>query len=113
VQGALGGTPVESGAVVAPTMIGWPVASTLTSRLLVRLGFRKPLWLGAVLVAASVGALALLANARAPLFALGGCMLVFGAGMGLANTSLIIAVQSTVRFAQRGVSTALTLFSRT
>jgi hypothetical protein len=43
VQGALGGTPAEAGGVViAPMMIGWPLTAQLTSRYLVRVGFRKP-----------------------------------------------------------------------
>jgi hypothetical protein len=37
---------------------------------------------------------------------------VFGIGMGFANTALIIAVQTSVGFSQRGVATASTMFFR-
>jgi hypothetical protein len=40
-------------------------------------------------------------------------MFVFGAGMGLANSAMIIGVQASVGWEQRGVVTALTLFART
>jgi hypothetical protein len=38
---------------------------------------------------------------------------LFGAGLGLANTALIIAVQTSVAWEQRGVATASTMFFRT
>jgi len=41
------------------------------------------------------------------------CMFFFGVGMGLANTALLITVQDSVSFAQRGVATASTMFFRT
>jgi hypothetical protein len=37
---------------------------------------------------------------------------LYGAGLGLANTPLIIAVQSSVPWKRRGVATASTMFSR-
>jgi hypothetical protein len=40
-------------------------------------------------------------------------MLVFGAGMGLANTALIVVVQERAGFAMRGVASASTMFFRT
>jgi hypothetical protein len=40
-------------------------------------------------------------------------MLLYGLGLGFANTPLIIAVQSSVPWERRGVATASTLFSRT
>ena len=36
----------------------------------------------------------------------------FGIGMGLSNTAIVIAVQSSVGFSQRGVATSSTLFFR-
>src|SRR2546430_3792251 len=37
----------------------------------------------------------------------------FGIGLGLANTALLIAVQTSVEWRQRGVATASTMFART
>src|SRR5262249_48187782 len=38
---------------------------------------------------------------------------LFGIGLGLANTALLIAVQTSVAWRQRGVATASTMFART
>lgn len=113
VQGARGRTPLEAGLAVAPAMIGWPIASTLTSRWLVHAGFRAPLWAGALVVALSSVGLALAVGFHVAIVWIGVSMFFFGVGNGLANTALLIAVQSTVGFAQRGVATALSLFART
>jgi MFS family permease len=113
VQGALGGTPTEAGAVVAPMLVGWPVASTLTGRRLAATGFRAPVRLGAVLIAASLGAFAWAVGSRAGTAAMQATMFAFGAGMGVANTALLVGVQSSVGWGQRGVATATNMFART
>src|SRR5262249_30237142 len=92
--------------------IGWPVAATLTSRFFVRIGFRRPVLAGGTLCAVSLSLLAVALHERAPLPALGVTTLLFGAGMGLVNTSLVVAIQSAVDFSQRGVTTALSMFAR-
>lgn len=113
VQGVLLGMPTEAGLVIAPMLVGWPIASAITSRLLVRVGYRRPLWLGAVLTAVGLAVLVPLVEMRAPSWTLGLSMLVFGFGMGLANTAILIGVQASVGWEQRGVVTAATMFSRT
>ncbi len=113
VQGVLAGVPTEAGLVIAPMLVGWPVAAAITSRLLVRIGYRRPLWLGTLLAASGLATLAPLVLAHAPGWALGACMLVFGFGMGLANTAILIGVQASVGWEQRGVVTAATMFART
>lgn len=112
VQGVLGRGPAEAGATAAPMLLGWPIASTLTSRMLVRVGFRSPVWLGSVLCAVSLCAFAWLLQPGASMPALQSAMFVYGLGMGLVNTTLLIAVQSSVGWEQRGVATATTMFSR-
>lgn len=113
VQGALGGSPAEAGGVViAPMMIGWPLAATLTSRFLVRIGFRLPVLAGGAACAVALSLLAIAIHERAPLPVLGATALLFGAGMGLVNTSLVVAIQSAVGFGERGVTTALNMFAR-
>lgn len=97
VQGVLFGMPTEAGLVIAPMLVGWPIASAITSRLLVRTGYRRPLWLGAALAALGLVVLVLLAGARAPSVFLGVSMFVFGFGMGLANTAILIGVQASDR----------------
>ncbi len=113
VQGVLHGLPTEAGMVIAPMLVGWPIASAVTSRLLMRVGYRAPLVTGALLATVGLGALVPLILERAPMWTLGTSMLVFGLGMGLANTAIVIGVQASVGWEQRGVVTAATMFSRT
>lgn len=113
VQGVLRGMPTEAGLVIAPMLVGWPIASATTSRFIVRTGYRRPVWLGALLTAVGTAALAPLVAMRAPGWSLGIAMFVFGSGMGLANTAILIGVQSSVGWEQRGVVTATTMFART
>jgi EmrB/QacA subfamily drug resistance transporter len=113
VQGALGGTPAEAGGVViAPMMVGWPLAATTTSRFLVRVGYRRPVIVGGVLCVIALAALALALYEQAPFVILGATTFLFGCGMGLVNTALLVAIQSSVQFNERGVTTALNMFAR-
>lgn len=112
VQGVLGGTPTEAGSTIAPMLVGWPIASAITSRLLVRTGFRTPIWLGSVVVAAALVGFAAEIGQHSSVLAMQVTMFVYGMGMGLANTALLIGVQSSVEYKQRGVATAASMFAR-
>ena len=112
IQEVRGGSPTEAGTTVAPMLIGWPIAATVTSRLIMRVGYRRPLLLGALLVALATGGVAVGVGAVASNHTLRRLMFVFGLGMGLSATSTIIAVQSSVETRQRGVATAFNMFSR-
>lgn len=111
-QAARGATPTEAGTTVAPMLLGWPLASTVSGRLLPRVGPRS---LGAWAsrscswapprCGSSVGGHASANALRVAMFA-------FGTGMGLANTALLIAVQESVGQAQRGIAMATSMFSR-
>lgn len=113
VQGVLRAMPQEAGLVLAPMLVGWPLASAVTSRLLMRTGYRRPVLLGAAFTALALIALIPLVSFRAPSIFLASAMFVFGLGMGLANTAIVIGVQASVGWEQRGVVTAVTMFSRT
>jgi EmrB/QacA subfamily drug resistance transporter len=112
-QGVLGSTPTEAGATIAPMAISWPIASAISGRLIPRIGFRGLVRVGMICVALSVVALSVAlgrgttSTGHLRLGAIG-----FGLGMGLANTALLIAVQTSVGFSQRGVLTASTMFFR-
>jgi MFS family permease len=64
-------------------------------------------------VAATSITLAVLLHRGAAMSTLGATMFVMGAGMGLANTALLIAVQESASWEERGVATASTMFFRT
>jgi EmrB/QacA subfamily drug resistance transporter len=112
VQAVLGGTPTDAGTAVAPMLVGWPIASATSGRLLSRVGMRPLVRLGSIIgLCASVGVAMLLA-AGASLFGVRVAMFFFGVGLGCANTSLLIAVQQAVSWERRGVATASSMFFR-
>lgn len=113
VQAVLRGTPTAAGTAVAPMLIGWPVASAVAGRLMARTSYRVLVRTGLVAVGVATFALWRLLHAGAGTSAMRAVMLVFGAGMGLANTALIVMVQERAGFAMRGVATASTMFFRT
>jgi MFS family permease len=113
VQAVLGGSATDAGSAITPMVIGWPIFSAISGRILPRVGFRPLVWTGLAL--SSLGALGL-ALFLSPSMSLAVPRLttaLFGAGLGCANTALIIAVQTSVPWEQRGVATASTMFFRT
>jgi EmrB/QacA subfamily drug resistance transporter len=112
VQGVLHGSPTEAGTAITPMVIGWPVASTIAGRLIPKVGFRPLILFGLAVTAAAGVALALVGETHG-LLGLRLCTAAFGVGMGFANTALLIAVQTSVTWEQRGIATASTMFFRT
>lgn len=111
-QGVLGASPTASGATIAPMAVGWPIASALSGRLLARVGFRSLVRFGMAIVALATIGLAWAMAHEATAGELRIASTMFGVGMGFANTALVIAVQSSVSFHERGVATASTMFFR-
>lgn len=112
VQGVHGGTPLEAGAAVAAMSIGWPVASVIAGRLLIRIGARPIVLAGTAMLV--VGALLVTQLSR--IDSLGFTMLacaITGVGMGLSSTTLLVVIQGAVEWQRRAVATGLVQFSRT
>ena len=112
VQGVLHGTTTEVGTAITPMLVGWPISSTIGGRLIPKIGFRPLIRLGVGITAAAGIALALF-GAHAGLTELQVISTVFGVGMGFANTALIIVLQTSVTWEDRGVVTASSIFCRT
>jgi EmrB/QacA subfamily drug resistance transporter len=112
-QGVLGATATQAGTTIAPMLLGWPIASTITGRLLVRIGFRAPVWLGSAIIACALTATAAALGSGTSMTAIRVLMFAYGVGMGLASTSLLVSVQSSVGWEERGVVTATSMFART
>jgi len=111
VQAVLHGDPTQAGSAFTPMLIGWPLASTLSGRLIPRFGFRPLIRVGLGITAVAGLGLALFGEQHG----LRGLRLItglFGVGMGLSNTALIIAVQTSVGWGERGIATASTMFFR-
>jgi EmrB/QacA subfamily drug resistance transporter len=112
VQAVLRREPAIAGFAVTPMLIGWPIASTLSGRLIPRIGFRPLVRLGLFVTFVAAVSLAVYGEQSG----IAGLQVVsglFGVGMGFANTALIIAVQTSVSWGERGIATATTMFSRT
>jgi len=112
VQGALRLGPAQAGGAIAPMLVGWPIAATLTGRRLTRIGFRAPIRVGAALCLVGIGLFAVVLGTHATARGIQASMFVFGCGMGVANTALVVALQTSVEQRQRGVVTALGMFAR-
>ena len=110
-QSVYGLGAIAAGFVLATMSIGWPLASSLSGHLYLRIGFRDTALGGAVLVVlAAIGFLLL--PARASIWWVVLDQVALGAGFGLLSTPLLVGVQSTVTWRDRGVVTGANIFSR-
>ncbi|MGM0902539.1 MAG: MDR family MFS transporter [Bacillota bacterium] len=111
VQGVMERPPIVAGFTLTAMSIGWPIASTLSGKLLLTIGFRTTSLIGGgALILGSI-LFATLSPEAGPLWAAIGSF-VIGIGMGLTTTAFIVSIQSTVSWEQRGVATASNSFMR-
>ena len=111
VQVSMGERPIVAGFALAAMSLGWPLASALSSRLYLRIGFRNTAMVG-FCVAASSGALFLQLESTSPAWHAGAASFVTGIGMGLGTTSFIVGIQSLVDWRRRGTATGSNMFAR-
>lgn len=111
VQGVMEQTPIVAGFTLTTMSIGWPIASTISGRMLISVGYRKTSVTGGIfLIAGSIVFVAMSASSG-PIWAAAGSFLL-GVGMGLTSTAFIVSIQSTVVWEQRGIATAANMFMR-
>lgn len=110
-EGSLGVRPVVAGLALAALTIGWPASAAVAGRLYLRWGFKTTALLGATLVIAGAAALAAMAHRPDVAVVAAVCFLI-GAGMGLLAVPTLIAAQSSVEWAERGVVTGSNMFAR-
>jgi EmrB/QacA subfamily drug resistance transporter len=110
VQGVLGRSALVAGFALSAMSIGWPLASVAAGRLFVRLGVRRIVRAGGTAV--TVGAMWIALFASYGPVAVGAGSFVMGMGFGLLNTTFIVAIQTSVAWAQRGVATASNMLMR-
>ena len=111
VQGVMGATPTLAGFILAGSSIGWPLASAIGGRLLLRFGFRVPCVLGGLILTAGFVALLFLTPESSLLMPLG-ISAVLGFGFGFYSVATILAAQAAVGWEHRGVVTSASQFSR-
>ncbi|PBC82852.1 drug resistance transporter, EmrB/QacA subfamily [Streptomyces sp. 2224.1] len=110
-QAVLGLGPTAAGFVLSVMTLSWPVSAALSSHVYNRLGIRTCAALGiggAGLVLLAFPLLPYPGAAWQPAL----IMLALGAALGLFQLPLIIGVQSSVGYAERGTATASILFCR-
>jgi EmrB/QacA subfamily drug resistance transporter len=111
VQGVLGRNALEAGFALAPMSLGWPLAGSQSGRLAIRRGYRATASAGMVCCVVGV-ALLLTLGINSPYWLVSSCSFLIGIGLGLSSTPTLIAIQSAVAWARRGVATATNMFVR-
>ncbi|WAL63928.1 MDR family MFS transporter [Amycolatopsis cynarae] len=112
VEGVLGTDAVVAGFALAALTLGWPLSASFAGRLYLRIGFRDTALIGGGLVLTGAVLTATLLGAHTPVPVVAGAAFVLGAGLGLFSSPTLVAVQSVVGWARRGVVTGTNMFSR-
>jgi EmrB/QacA subfamily drug resistance transporter len=111
IQGVYGQGATESGMALVPMSIGWPLAASLSGRLVVKIGARKTALIGVVtLLAASIWLATITMNT--PHWVLYVLMFMIGLGFGFTYTSFTVTAISAVDWNLRGASMASSTFIR-
>src|ERR1700683_567005 len=110
-QLVLGLSAVAAGAVLATMSFGWPLATSQSAKLFLRLGFRDTALIGAAICLVAVGAF-LLFPPVSPVWQPVVDTFVLGGGVGPLSVCTGGGPQSTVGWNQRGVVTGSVMFCR-
>ncbi|MEU8664034.1 MFS transporter [Actinoplanes philippinensis] len=110
-QEALGAGPLVAGLALAALTLGWPVSASQAGRIYLRFGFRMCALIGTTLVFLGSTLLLLLGRDSSVVEVAAFCLII-GLGMGLTASPTLIAAQSSVGWAERGVVTANNIFLR-
>ncbi|KZR57226.1 MDR family MFS transporter [Pseudobacillus badius] len=111
VQGIMGESATVAGFTLTAMSIGWPIASTLSGKLLLSIGYRKTTMLGGVSLILGSALFVFMSAESGPWWAAVSSFFV-GVGMGLTSTAFIVSIQNSVQWDQRGAATAANMFMR-
>jgi EmrB/QacA subfamily drug resistance transporter len=110
-QAVLGLGAVAAGGVLSAMSIGWPLASAVSARFFLRLGFRDTELIGAGTCLAAI-VFFLLTAGYGQVWQPVVSTFVLGFGLGLISVCTLVGPQSTVTWEQRGVVTGTVMFCR-
>lgn len=110
-QSVLGLGPIAAGFVLSVMTLSWPVSAALSNHVYNRIGFRQTAIIGITLAGLILLAFPLLPYPGEP-WQPALIMLLLGGALGLFQLPLIVGVQSTVGWSERGTTTASVLFCR-
>ncbi len=112
VQGVMERSVTVAGAIIGGQSVAWSVGSIVSGRVMTATSYRTTGAIGGVaLIAGAV--LLIVLDRDSGLTHLAFAALLIGLGMGFCNQTLLIAVQSSVEWNERGIATASILFLRT
>jgi EmrB/QacA subfamily drug resistance transporter len=111
VQGVMDRSATTAGMALAVMSVGWPLASALCGRMMVRTPYRTTAALGGVALIAGNLVLISMHLGQGLAWPIVGAFLI-GAGMGFCNTTYVVAVQGAVGWSERGVATSSNMFMR-
>jgi MFS family permease len=111
VQGALGYTAFYAGAVYAGQSFAWSTGSLLAARLMARINFTSTAALGGAMLLIGCIILAAMDDTAGIWWVACGAAIV-GVGMGLCNTTFVLACQSEVGWSDRGGAVSTNIFMR-
>src|SRR5690625_4803343 len=111
VQGVMGYSALVAGFTLTMMSIGWPIASSLTGYIFLKIGFRTTAIIGGCFLLFGSLFFILLDPSKGPIMAGIGSFVV-GIGMGMTSTTFIVAIQNNVDWQTRGIATASNMFMR-
>ncbi|WP_035425918.1 MDR family MFS transporter [Halalkalibacterium ligniniphilum] len=111
VQGVMGQSAMIAGFTLTVVSIGWPIASTIAGKLMLKIGFRQTAMLGGVALLLGATIFVTLPMISHPIWAGVGSFFI-GVGMGFATTTFIVSIQSSVDWEVRGEATSSNMFMR-
>lgn len=110
-QSVFGVGAIIAGLVLASSSIGWPLASSQSGKLYLRIGFRNTAFIGTILLI-FFSLIFTIIPAQSSLWLVVLNQILLGAGFGLLSTPTLVGIQSIVPWSQRGVVTSSNMFSR-
>jgi len=111
VQGVLGFSPIWAGTVYAAQSFAWSCGSLIAARLLSRINFASTAAIGSTLLIIGSITLAAMDNTAGIVWVTIGAVTI-GVGMGLCNTTFVLACQSEVGWSDRGGAVSTNIFLR-
>lgn len=110
-QASLGVGTIASGFILTSMSFGWPVASALSGKFYMRIGFRNTSLIGTAFVFFACTGFLFIPHPQ-PIYLLVIDQVLLGAGFGFLFTSSLVGLQSMVEWDRRGVVTGANIFSR-
>ena len=110
-QGVLGGSAMVAGSILAPVLLGWPIASTIAGRLMLRIDYRPMTIAGSLMVITGTTMLAF-THAGTTATWIMVSMMITGFGLGFLSMPYLLGVQNAVPWGRRGVATSSVQFFR-